>query len=54
MAKSSTHGVRYLGLATIDDNGSLLKGQLGLSENGIYIIDGKGEGTITANITVLD
>lgn len=54
MAKSSTHGVRYLGLATIDDNGSLLKGQLGLSENGIYIIDGKGEGTITANITGLE
>lgn len=45
MAKSSTHGVRYIGLATIDDSGVLLKGQSGLSDNGIYIIDGKGEGT---------
>lgn len=27
MAKSSTHGVRYIGLATIDDSGALLKGQ---------------------------
>ena len=32
MAKSSTHGVRYIGLATIDDNGVLLKGQSGLTD----------------------
>lgn len=54
MAGSTTHGIRYAAFGIIDDNGNILKDSKGVNNLGVYVVDDKGEGATTANITGLE
>lgn len=50
----SFQGINYIQVGIKDDEGNLIKGENGVSESGIAIIDGDGQGATTANITGLE
>lgn len=51
----SVKGIDFVMTALIDDKGALIAdANKGLSETGLYLADGDGEGATTANITALE
>lgn len=51
----SVKGIDFVMTALIDDQGALIAdANKGLSETGLYLADGDGEGATTANITALE
>ena len=52
MAGATTHGILYAAFGIVDDKGDILKdAKKGVSELGVEVVDGEGEGATTANIT---
>jgi hypothetical protein len=50
----STSGINWIALGMINDTGKLIAdAKKGLSESGVVLLDGDGEGATTANITNL-
>ena len=55
MAGATTHGILYAAFGIVDDKGDILKdAKKGVSELGVEVVDGDGEGATTANITGLE
>ena len=55
MAGATTHGILYAAFGIVDDKGDILKDtKKGVSELGVEVVDGEGEGATTANITGLE
>lgn len=51
----STSGINWIALALIDDTGKIIADATkGLSESGVVLLDGDGEGATTANITAIE
>ena len=51
----STSGINWIALALIDDTGKIIAdAKNGLSESGVVLLDGDGEGATTANITNIE
>ena len=51
----STSGINWIALALIDNTGKLIAdAKKGLSESGVVLLDGDGEGATTANITNIE
>lgn len=51
----STSGINWIALGLIDDTGKLIAdAKKGLSESGVVLLDGDGEGATTANITNIE
>lgn len=50
----SSHGIKDVTFALLDDNGKLIKGENGLSDTGIYLADNAGEGFTAVNFTGLE
>lgn len=50
----SAHGIKTVYFWALDDNGKVLTGDKGLSQNGIYEANGTGEGFTAANVTGLE
>ena len=47
----STSGINWIALAMIGDTGKIIAdAKKGLSESGVVLLDGDGEGATTANI----
>lgn len=53
-ASSTTHGVKEVIFGLVDDDGQLIKGENGLSENGLYAPTANYEGVTQANITGIE
>ncbi|KRM20307.1 phage major tail protein [Ligilactobacillus hayakitensis DSM 18933 = JCM 14209] len=55
MAGATTHGILYAAFGIVDDKGDIIKdAKKGVSELGVEVVDGDGEGATTANITGLE
>lgn len=50
----SSHGIKDVTFALLDDEGKLIKGEDGLSTTGIYLADNPGEGFTAVNFTGLE
>lgn len=53
-AGTSSFGIDYVIFGVVDDAGKLLTGDKGVSETGIVLVDGDGEGATTANVTNIE
>lgn len=52
---TSVHGIRYIALGIVDDLGKIITDATkGLSDTGVVVIDGDGQGATTANVTNLE
>lgn len=51
---TSFHGISNITFGILDDEGKLLTGEKGLSESGVLLVDGDGQGATEANITGLE
>lgn len=50
----SAHGIKTVYFWALDDNGKVITGDKGLTQNGMYEANGTGEGFTAANITGLE
>lgn len=53
-AGTSSFGIDYVIFGITDDNGKLLTSNKGVSDTGIVLVDGDGQGATTANITNIE
>lgn len=53
-AGTSSFGIDYVVFGIVDDAGKLLTAENGVSETGIVLVDGDGQGATTANVTNIE
>lgn len=53
-AGTSSFGIDYVVFGIVDDAGKLITADNGVSETGIVLVDGDGEGATTANVTNIE
>lgn len=53
-AGTSTHGIDWIAVGILDDNGDIITGPNGVCATGVLKIDGDGEGFTTSNITTIE